>query len=405
MIGGGILLGCSGFGSLPGGGAAEPASTGRPPIAAPPTAALPTAALPAVPGKDYLLLERRRFLDTVGFEQPIEAFSLLLPKDWRSEGGVRWLGVQACRGDIISQYLHATSADGQMQLDVYPSRTFVWADDQMMFQLFQRMAQQGGCAMNQSFDAAQYVTGFAQHDLGAQASEVVVDEASTGTLRQLDEQSNTIARQYGTGGEQKSSAVRARLAWPDGTEGIADVALTQSVLRKQNMLTGGVDNSYTTSVFFCLVMRFPAARREEATKLLGMIQASDRTNPVWSEAKGRFLTDLGTREHVASMERIRLQGEQSKAYAEAQAGATAQRSREWELTSPGTDDGAHTRFVNTIREVEQYRDGAGTVELSSGYENAWSRGDGTYILSNSPSFDPSSTFQDPAWKQMPLAAP
>ncbi len=413
-IGIGLLLACGGVPALGSGGAPEPPITPDGSTSVTPTGSTSgtsprsaaAAALPAVAGKDYLLLERRRFLDVTGFDQPVEAFSLLLPKDWRSEGGVRWLGVQACRSDIVSQYVKASSADGQIQLEVYPSRSFVWADDRMMFQLLQGMAQGGGCAMNQSFDAGLYVAGFAQHDLGAQASDIVPDEAALVTLRQVDAQANAISRQYGTGAEQQSSAIRARLAWPDGTEGLANVAVTQSVLHKQDMLNGGYTNTYTTSVFFNLVMRFPAARRDEATRLLATIQASSRTNPVWTEAKTRYLTELGTREHVAAMERIRLVGEQTKAYGEARANATAQSNRDWELkSSSGTDDSNHTRFLQTMREVERYSDGSGTVELSSGYQDAWSRGDGTYILSNSPSFDPSSAFQDPAWKQMQVVPP
>jgi hypothetical protein len=73
--------------------------------------------------------------------------------------------------------------------------------------------------------------------------------------------------------------------------------------------------------------------------------------------------------------------------------------RSWEQQQ-AAQDRQHTSFVQTIREVETYRDGTGTVELSSGYEQAWSRGDGTYILSNKPGFDPSSVFQDQNWQQM-----
>jgi hypothetical protein len=56
--------------------------------------------------------------------------------------------------------------------------------------------------------------------------------------------------------------------------------------------------------------------------------------------------------------------------------------------------------VQTIREVETWKEGDGSVELTAGYEQAWSRGDGSYILSNKPGFDPSSVLQDQAWKPM-----
>jgi hypothetical protein len=36
----------------------------------------------------------------------------------------------------------------------------------------------------------------------------------------------------------------------------------------------------------------------------------------------------------------------------------------------------------------------GKVELSAGYNEAWSKGYGAYILSNDPLFDPSVAFQE-----------
>jgi hypothetical protein len=55
--------------------------------------------------------------------------------------------------------------------------------------------------------------------------------------------------------------------------------------------------------------------------------------------------------------------------------------------------------VQTIREVETWKDPNGTVELSAGYNEAWSRPDGTYILSNDPLFDPNVAFQE-NWDRM-----
>ena len=58
-----------------------------------------------------------------------------------------------------------------------------------------------------------------------------------------------------------------------------------------------------------------------------------------------------------------------------------------------------TKFIKTIREVENYQDETGKIELASGY--AWSRGDGTsFILSDNPNFDPAFVLKDQNWKEM-----
>ena len=55
--------------------------------------------------------------------------------------------------------------------------------------------------------------------------------------------------------------------------------------------------------------------------------------------------------------------------------------------------------------METYADAHGKVELSSGYRRAWSRGDGTYRLSNTPGFDPGRVFQDRDWTEMKKPSP
>lgn len=100
------------------------------------------------------------------------------------------------------------------------------------------------------------------------------------------------------------------------------------------------------------------------------------------------------------MNDIQAQGAANTARHNERMGAMDQQMRSWEQQQ-SSQDRQHTQFVKAIREVETYNDGAnGRVELSSGYDHAWSRGDGSYILSNSPNFDPSSVFQDQAWKPM-----
>lgn len=93
-------------------------------------------------------------------------------------------------------------------------------------------------------------------------------------------------------------------------------------------------------------------------------------------------------------------GEQAQAYAKSQGEGSDRQMRNWERQQASNDQ-QHERAVKTIREVETWNDGSnGRVELTSGYDHAWSRGDGSYVLTNSPNFDPSSVFQDQNWKPM-----
>lgn len=354
----------------------------------------------AAANTDYVLIERRRFLDQQGFDRPVEAFSVLCPKDWKGEGGVRWKGVNDCRGEMVSWTLSLTSPDGRVNFQSYPVRAFSWAQDQMMMQSMMAGAQAGGCAVNQPFSAQEYIQGFAQQDLGAHASTVTADQVRMPKAQEMDKQANDVARQFGNNSEQTTTYANGELAWPDGTQGSISVGVVNTITRKQNYLNGGTDVFSNTQVFYCVVMRYPKERKAEAEQMKAVITSSHRVNPIWTQAKDNFMTQLGNIEHAARMDKIRLMGEQSQAYAKSSSDAADRQMRNWERNQANNDT-QHTQFIKAIREVETYDDGAnGRVELNSGYDHAWSRGDGSYILSNSPNFDPSSVFQDQQWKEM-----
>ncbi|HRO69606.1 MAG TPA: hypothetical protein PK951_04475, partial [Chitinophagaceae bacterium] len=109
-------------------------------------------------------------------------------------------------------------------------------------------------------------------------------------------------------------------------------------------------------------------------------------------------------EHIG---RIRLMDEQTRRMGEEIVRRGNQRlndmdnsMRSWEARQQ-SQDRMHTNFIKTIREVENYRDETGKIELAGGYNHAWSRSDGSsFIMSNNPNFDPSSVFQDSRWKEM-----
>ncbi len=353
-----------------------------------------------VEGKDFVVLERVRLLDEMGFDRPVEAMSVLVPRGWQTEGGVRWKSVNECRGEIVTWQMSATSPDGAIKFTVLPVRSFVYHEDQMLQQAAINAAQQGGCAVNSPFDAGQYLENLAQNELGgATVSNVRPDPSLQAVIEKIVASSNATSQQYGTGMNQSGSGVYATLTWPDGTKGLANVGVTVTTKQGTDMFTGAPNGFATTMVFHQVFIRYPAAREAEAIKFFGTITASHRMNPVWMQAKDNFLTRLGNIEHAGRMERLRLQGEQSAAYAKSQSDAADARMRNWERSQASSDANQH-RFIQTIREVETWKDGNGSpVELSAGYSHGWSKPDGSYILTNNSNFDPAVELQQP-WVRM-----
>ena len=73
--------------------------------------------------------------------------------------------------------------------------------------------------------------------------------------------------------------------------------------------------------------------------------------------------------------------------------------RNWEARNSNTTSSSANdytdQFGQYLRGVDNWTDDNGNkVELTSGYSNAWSKGDGSYILSNNPAFDPNVELKD-----------
>lgn len=407
-------------------------TSAAPPAAAPPAAstAPPSRAAPAAwqEGRDYTVLERARFLDTTGFEQPAEAFSVLVPRGWKHDGGVVWKSPQMCRGEMVTARWNVTSPDGAIRFQSLPLQAWGSASDPMTLQSMQMQAQQGGCAVGGPMNSERYLRDvMIPRDLqGATVVDVRPNDPARHELERTTDQTRAKLQQYGA--QQVDfgiDAVTARLRWPDGSEGIALISVANIMTTMQNAFTGQVQRVSTSIASERSVVRFPPDRRQDAETFLANLKSSYRTNPQWKAAVDAYMermrqqqnaihhqrmraladqTAANARAHAQRMADIQAQGAANTARHDARMAAMDQNMRSWE-SRQASQDRMHTSFVQTIREVETWQGTEGKVELSSGYAQAWSRGDGTYILSNKPTFDPRAAFQDQGWQEMKRTPP
>jgi hypothetical protein len=375
-----------------------------------------------VEGKDYMVLERVRFMDPMGFKQPAEAFSVLIPKGWKHEGGVIWKSLQECRSEMVGARYGITSPDGAIRFRGLQPHSWAAASDPMMMQNMQMQASQGGCGVGGPMSAEDYLRQvFVPNEL--QGATVVEVKPNPEAERVMAEQASAFqasARQYGGQAEVRPSAISARVKWNDGSEGIVLISIQNVISTTQNMYTGAMQQMSMSTASERSWLRFPAERRAEAETFLANMKSSVRTNPAWKQAVDGYFAELGrqqerqhhiimdgidqstrnmTAAHNQRMDAIQAQGAANTAKHNDRMAAMDQNMRSWEQQQ-ASQDRQHTRFVQTIREVETWQGSNGAVELSSGYDQAWSRGDGTYILSNKPGFDPSAAFQDQNWTEM-----
>ena len=360
-------------------------------------------------GEDYLLFERARVVDKNGFDVPVEAYSVLLPKGWTFNGDVSWRAPGSGCDGTYSQF-SAKSADGQYSLEVLPPVLWSWTSNQQMRQFNASLPQMGNCYFADPMDAAQYVKNvFAPRDL---RNANIINMSPNNVVAQEVAQSNDKIKmelmKYGASQVNiQQSAVNADVRWADKTEGMIMCAVSMSEVILPNAYNGTYDKNITCQAAKRIVFRYPAGKKEEAMKQLTVILGSFTTNPAWQTAVNTFWKNIREKKHVANIGKIQMMDAQTREIGKRaiqngnnRLAAMDNEFRNWEAKQ-ATDDRIHSNFIKTIREVETYRDPTGKVELNSGYDHAWSRGDGTsFIMTNSPNFDPSSVLQDQSWKEM-----
>jgi hypothetical protein len=357
---------------------------------------------------DYDVYGRIRVVDKIGFSQPQEAFSILIPGGWQQEAEIEWnMPGTACSGTF--SWLKATSADGKYQLTMLPDLVYIWNTNQEVRQYNQAFDKASNCSYHQPIDAENYLRHVFGPEIGnPQIIKVETNQEVVNQMRQSGNASVAELRQYGAGEVNFTpTALNATVKWSDGREGLVVLGAMVTEIVVPNVYNGSYDKLYTTSITKRTVFKYPVAESESAKNQFAVIMSSVRTNPYWTDAVNKFWKSARQQSNVVHLGRIKAMDEQTRKIGEQAINAGNERSkamdldmRSWEMQQ-NSQDKMHTNFIKTIREVENFQDASGKYEMSSSYSNAWSRGDGnSFVMSNNPNFDPGFVFQDQQWTEM-----
>jgi hypothetical protein len=342
----------------------------------------------------YRRMKMVRVMDREGWGEPVEAFRLLIPSDWKTEGGVRWVSDLGCPPNIIQLQFRATAPDGVSGIEFLPSYTWTFSDDPMMQNILQQQAQNRmGCTVGPVVGPVEFLRQqiIPRMRPGARVLAGEILPAATKTLQAGFATMNQQFAASGLRSMQTGEVGRVRLAYPigqrDAEEWIsASVVANISVgMSTSGALQGNLDataRNYQLTGQDIFVMRAPKGQLDAHASLFSLIFDSVRVNPQYIAAVTQFYTNIGRINAQAAAERSRI-------WREAQAYIDKTRRETYEYQQQ-VQNRIHEQFGQMIRGVETYVDPRSheRVELSAGYQNAWSNGKGEYLLSESVNFDP-----------------
>jgi hypothetical protein len=349
-----------------------------------------------VEGKDYMLLKRFRVEDKQGFSQPIEVSSFLLPASWQVNSNIQWNPSSKCIPEMIQGSLNAKSPDGDYELMLYPTTQFDWSDDPVYLDAMQRGFNLHSCHIAQPLDAAGYISYALAPNLKAQVKSAQIIPAMQQLMDAGAMQQTQLARQSGNNAyTHRGSAAEGVLQFADGKEGLVFCTVMQTIITMPGT-QGGMASNIQCYVSMRVVLKYKAGKEAMARKIMSTFFSSAKLNPTWFNGVQNFFIAIGKNAQDQTWKQI----QEIHAVQEQQGNNII---RNWEAkkdagTSAYTKD--NDGFGQYLRGVDNWTDADGSkVELTSGYSNAWSKGDGSYILSNNPAFDPNVTLQED-WKRL-----
>ncbi|MEN9570400.1 MAG: hypothetical protein RL172_1631 [Bacteroidota bacterium] len=349
-------------------------------------------------GKDYLILKRFRVIDKQGFNEPIEVSSFVLPANWQVNSDVRWNATNKCIPEMVQASLSATSPDGEYELMLLPATQFDWSDDPVYLDAMQRGFNLHSCHIAPPLDAAGYIRKVLSPNINAQVQSAnIINE-----LQQLMDaganQQTQLARQGGNNAYSfRGSAAEGLLQFNDGKQGLAFCTIMQTIVTLGGT-QGQMANTFQCYAAMRIVIKYKSGNEAAARKIMSTFFSSTRLNPTWFNGVQQFFSQVTSNaqgqiwKHTQEIRAVQQQMSNNIV-------------RSWEAKSDAST-AAYSKdtdgFGQYLRGVTNWTDADGNkVELTSGYSNAWSKGDGSYLVSNNPAFDPNVELGDTqTWNRM-----
>jgi hypothetical protein len=338
-------------------------------------------------------MKRVQVVDRSGFERPLPAITMLIPSDWTFESQVEY-GKATC-GALFNLSFRASSPDGKTGIELFPAYSWQWADDQMSRNMMQQTNQQNaqfrrpGCDLMQTMSAADFLgkvvapkvrPGFRAH--GAEHLPDAHEEVMQ-TNRQLQQQ----MQQLGLRGKVtmddarlKISYERNGVAFDEWLTAVVTVRATPVPVYNRGQM--GQSVSYQEQAQRLFALRAPAGQLEAQQRLYELVLSTMRIEPEWQGRVNQVQGNIQAINQKGVADRAAIQRKSAE--------DTAQIRHDMYEHQQRAQDEGHQQFSQTLRGVETYKDPSSgeKVELDSRYGHAWSNGNGEYILSESPNYDP-----------------
>lgn len=331
-----------------------------------------------MPGSTYRL-QRVDIIDPSGFGRPMTAVTVLVPAGWKPQGGIDWaINVSGCGKKTPHFDWRATSPDGQSAMEILAEENWSGNNQQTEGQ------SQQGCPNIQITSAREYINTWVQYN--RPGARVLDYRDRADFVAELEKQLQPLPAMPGSESRQWAEGGQALIGYNhQGTEmrELIGIAILFNLFRMQGVMPGEVSEYLSISTLPGFAMRAPDGQLD--FKLAEMLRKSGRPNPQWLAKLAQHNNKMTQINNKGVMDRSRIMTKTNNEI-------RAMQRDSWNKYN-ASQDYLQRETTEAIRGTETYNDpsSGGTVELDNTYENAWQLDDGSYVVTDDPSFNPYET--------------
>jgi hypothetical protein len=321
-----------------------------------------------------------RYIDQQGIG--MEAFSMLIPADWKFQGGIHWTLDNPAMPAVAA--FSVTNPGGVEELEVFPNQMFFWTNNQMLLSMFPIGSRYLGSEVRppagslKDLFAGILIPRFRGGETDVRLVEV----------KSLPELAGQLGRgqQAMPGGAASAEGGKAKIEYRKGDHWMEEemFAVVESHAYAMPSMMGQIMNvNWMADYLFSF--KAEKGNLDAHAKTFQTMVRSFKLNPQWFN-KYAQLTDYLIKAQIQQIQNIgqisRIISQTHNEISDMIMDSYQQRQAVYDRIS--------TNFSRMIRGVDAYTDpvNSSAVELPSGYSRAWTNNLGEYVLSDDPNFNP-----------------
>jgi len=330
------------------------------------------------------------FIDTEGIGT--KAFTMLIPSDWQSEGSITWILDNPAMP--VGGEFRTWNPNGAEEFHLFPNRAFFSSDNPMSQPLFPPGSRYFGALVHSPLGPIDALKEIALPKFRGDTENLkVVSEQELPELGRSFETGTDPTTGVTTSAEGGKIRVEYTLNGVKMEDELYCIIQTQDIPVQTLYGTTRNINWYMT---YIESFRAEKGKLDLQSKTFQTISYFARTDVNWLNKYNQVVNYLIQRQ----IQQIQNLGQLSSIVSETSNDISDASFEAWQQDQNIKDRMADD-FSNSILGIQSYNnpiDGS-TVELPSGYSNAWTNSLGDYIMSDSPSYNPNIE-SNLNWQQM-----